>query len=664
MKKRIIFQRPVIAVLLTVLAAFTVMMYFVNNTLFWVQLSIFLIMFTAVLFEKFISQKDVHKFYDHMADMLSSSKQESLSRFPFPVVVANDQHEIIWYNDKFRNDVIGGEDIYCENAESIFGEIKFEGDSFLSTINDIEYNNKKYTVYSLCSTVDKKKLSIFYLIDNTEIKKYYNEYFLSRPNIAIFMIDNYEEISQGASESEKTQIIGEIEYQIERYINQANGLIVKTERNKYITVLEDRYMRKIITDKFEILDRVRSISPEGKMQATLSIGIGRGGTGLDDSYNMAKQALDMCLGRGGDQAAVKTANGFDFYGGVSKGVEKRTKVKARIVASALSELIDGCDNVVLMGHRFADLDAIGSCVALATTVRKMGKMSYIAVDEKMNLSKPLIEVLKQRGYDDYFYNPSEVLSVLTKKTLLIITDTHIKTMLESPEIYDSCKAVVIIDHHRKMVGHIDNAVIFYHEQYASSASEMVSELVQYMNKGDTIEQNDAESLLAGIMLDTKNFVMKTGVRTFEAAAYLRKKGADTVEVKKLFSDSMESYQRRAQLVSSAEIFQKCAISVCDDANFEDIRIVAAQSADELLSIKNVDASFVLYELNGEISISGRSLGAINVQLILEKIGGGGHLTMAGAQIKDVTISQAREMLINSIREYNETISQANTIRRN
>ena len=664
MKKRIIFQRPVIAVLLTVLAAFTVMMYFVNNTLFWVQLSIFLIMFTAVLFEKFISQKDVHKFYDHMADMLSSSKQESLSRFPFPVVVANDQHEIIWYNDKFRNDVIGGEDIYCENAESIFGEIKFEGDSFLSTINDIEYNNKKYTVYSLCSTVDKKKLSIFYLIDNTEIKKYYNEYFLSRPNIAIFMIDNYEEISQGASESEKTQIIGEIEYQIERYINQANGLIVKTERNKYITVLEDRYMRKIITDKFEILDRVRSISPEGKMQATLSIGIGRGGTGLDDSYNMAKQALDMCLGRGGDQAAVKTANGFDFYGGVSKGVEKRTKVKARIVASALSELIDGCDNVVLMGHRFADLDAIGSCVALATTVRKMGKMSYIAVDEKMNLSKPLIEVLKQRGYDDYFYNPSEVLSVLTKKTLLIITDTHIKTMLESPEIYDSCKAVVIIDHHRKMVGHIDNAVIFYHEQYASSASEMVSELVQYMNKGDTIEQNDAESLLAGIMLDTKNFVMKTGVRTFEAAAYLRKKGADTVEVKKLFSDSMESYQRRAQLVSSAEIFQKCAISVCDDANFEDIRIVAAQSADELLSIKNVDASFVLYELNGEISISGRSLGAINVQLILEKIGGGGHLTMAGAQIKDVTISQAREMLMNSIREYNETISQANTIRRN
>ena len=293
MKKRIIFQRPVIAVLLTVLAAFTVMMYFVDNTLFWVQLSIFLIMFTAVLFEKFISQKDVHKFYDHMADMLSSSKQESLSRFPFPVVVANDQHEIIWYNDKFRNDVIGGEDIYCENAESIFGEIKFEGDSFLSTINDIEYNNKKYTVYSLCSTVDKKKLSIFYLIDNTEIKKYYNEYFLSRPNIAIFMIDNYEEISQGASESEKTQIIGEIEYQIERYINQANGLIVKTERNKYITVLEDRYMRKIITDKFEILDRVRSISPEGKMQATLSIGIGRGGTGLGDSYNMAKQALGL-----------------------------------------------------------------------------------------------------------------------------------------------------------------------------------------------------------------------------------------------------------------------------------------------------------------------------------------------------------------------------------
>lgn len=653
-----------IAVLLTVLAAFTVMMYFANKTLFWVQLSLFLLTIGCVLFERYMAQRDVHRFYDHMADMLSSSKQDSLARFPFPVVVANDKHEVIWYNDKFRNDVIGGEDIYCENAEKIFGEIKFEGDSFLSTVNDIEYNNKKYTVHSICSTVEKKKLSIFYLIDNTEIKKYYNEYFLTRPNIAIFMLDNYEEISQGASESEKTQIIGEIEYQIERYIDQANGLIIKTDRNKYVTVIEDRYMRKMISDKFEILDRVRAISPEGKMQATLSIGIGRGGSGLDDSYNMAKQALDMCLGRGGDQAAVKTANGFDFYGGVSKGVEKRTKVKTRIVASALSELIDGCDNVVLMGHRFADLDAIGSCVALATTARKMGKMSYIAVDEKSNLSKPLIDLLKQRGFDDYFYNPSEVMAVLTKKTLLIVTDTHIKTMLESSEIYDSCKAVVVIDHHRKMVGHIDNAVIFYHEQYASSASEMVSELVQYMNKGDTIGQNEAESLLAGIMLDTKNFVMKTGVRTFEAAAYLRKKGADTVQVKKLFADSMESYQRKSQLVSSAKLYRKCAIASYEDSDFEDIRIVAAQAADELLSIRNVDASFVMYGTKGEVSISGRSMGAVNVQLVLEKIGGGGHLTMAGAQIKDVTISQAKEMLFDSINEYYENLTQANSVRRN
>lgn len=415
MKKRIIFQRPLIAVLLMVLLAFTAIMYFVNTTLFWVELALFFIALFCVVFERVMAQRDVHKFYDYIADTLSTSKQESLSRFPFPVVVANDKREIIWYNDKFRSDVISGEDIYCEDASKIFGDLKFEGDSFLATTTDIEYNNKKYTVFSVCSSVEKKKLSIFYLVDNTELKKYYNEYFLSRPNIAIFVLDNYEEVLQDASESEKTQIIGEIEYQIERYINQANGLIVKTERNKFITVIEDRFMRKIIADKFEILDRVRSIAPEGKMQATLSIGVGRGGNSLDESYSMAKQALDMCLGRGGDQAAVKTTNGFDFYGGVSKGVEKRTKVKARIVASALAELIDGCDNVVLMGHRFADLDAIGSCVALATTARKMGKMSYIAVDENTNLSKPLIELLKQRGFDDYFYNPQDVMSVITKK---------------------------------------------------------------------------------------------------------------------------------------------------------------------------------------------------------------------------------------------------------
>lgn len=663
MKKRIIFQRPLIAVLLTVLLAFTVIMYFVNTTLFWVELALFFIALFCVVFERVMAQRDVHRFYDYISDMLSTSKQESLSRFPFPVAVANDQREIIWYNDKFRSDVLAGEDIYCEDASKIFGDLKFEGDSFLSTTTDIEYNNKKYTVFSVCSSVDKKKLSIFYLVDNTELKKYYNEYFLSRPNIAIFVLDNYEEVLQDASESEKTQIIGEIEYQIERYINQANGLIVKTERNKYITVIEDRFMRKIIADKFEILDRVRSIAPEGKMQATLSIGVGRGGNSLDESYSMAKQALDMCLGRGGDQAAVKTTNGFDFYGGVSKGVEKRTKVKARIVASALAELIDGCDNVVLMGHRFADLDAIGSCVALATTARKMGKMSYIAVDENTNLSKPLIELLEERGFDDYFYNPQDVLPVITKKTLLIVTDTHIKTMLESTEIYDAAKAVVVIDHHRKMVGHIDNAVIFYHEQYASSASEMVSELVQYMNKGDTIGQSEAESLLAGIMLDTKNFVMKTGVRTFEAAAYLRKKGADTVEVKKLFADSMESYQKKSQLVSMAKVYKNCAISVIEDKDFEDIRIVAAQAADELLEIKNVDASFVMYHADDQICISGRSMGAINVQLILEKIGGGGHLTMAGAQLKDVEMTQAQQMLYESIDTYYENQSQNIAIRR-
>lgn len=656
MKKRIIFQRPLIAVLLTVLLAFTAIMYFVNTTLFWVELALFLLTVACVAFERIMAQRDAHRFFDYITDMLSSSKHESLSRFPFPVVVANDKREIIWYNDKFRSDVLAGEDIYCEDASKIFGDLKFEGNSFLATTTDIEYNNKKFTAFCVCSTVDKKKLSVFYLVDNTELKKYYNEYFLSRPNIAVFVLDNYEEVLQDASESEKTQIIGEIEYQIERYINQSNGLIIKTERNKYITVVEDRYMRKMIADKFEILDRVRSLAPEGRMQPTLSIGIGRGGNSFDESYSMAKQALDMCLGRGGDQAAVKTTNGFDFYGGVSKGVEKRTKVKARIVASALSELIDGCDNVVLMGHKFADLDAMGSCIALATTARKMGKMSYIAVDQNANLSKPLIELLEKRGFDDYFYNPSEVLSVITKKTLLIVTDTHIKTMLESPEIYDSCKAIVVIDHHRKMVGHIDNAVIFYHEQYASSASEMVSELVQYMNKGDTISQSEAESLLAGIMLDTKNFVMKTGVRTFEAAAYLRKKGADTIEVKKLFADSMESYQKKAQLVANAKVYKNCAISTCEEANFEDIRIVAAQAADELLEIKNVDASFVMYSVDDQICISGRSMGNINVQLVLEKIGGGGHLTMAGAQLKDIDMAGAQELLIDSINSYYENLS--------
>lgn len=659
MNKRTLFQRPLQITLLAVLVVFTVAMYFNNSVLFWIQLAITLACVVAMILSNVFANRRIHRLVQSVTQTLKAVDTDLIKDYPLPVVVANDKGEVVWYDDCFRNKVIENNDIYGTSAKDIFPTLKFLAEEFTSGTAETEYNGKKYTVYGVKTKSNNETKYIFYLAENTELKKYYNEYFETRPSIVIFVIDNYEELLQNATDSEKSQIIGEIEYMVEKFVNQTNGFVKKFERDRMVAVIEERYIKKIIDNKFDILDKVRSIVSGDRIQATLSIGVGRGASNLEESENFARQALDMCLGRGGDQAAVKTASGFEFYGGVSKAVEKRTKVKARIIASALTELINAADNVVVMGHSFGDLDSIGSAVGIAQATRHLGKMSYVAVNESRCLALPLINMLRERGVNDLFYTPAEVLQVITKKTLLIIVDTHIKHFVESTDIYNDCRTVVVIDHHRKSVDHIDNAVIFYHEPYASSASEMVSELVQYMHDRKTIGKNEAESLLAGIMLDTKNFVLKTGVRTFEAAAYLRRLGADTVEARRLFSNSMESYQKKTRLVSSAEVYRRCAVAVNEEVGVDDeLRIVAAQAADELLGINDVDASFVLFITGEKISVSGRSMGAVNVQVILEQMGGGGHLTMAGAQVESESIDDVKQQLLEAIDKYYEDIKPA------
>jgi len=659
LNKRTLFQRPLQITLLAVLVVFTVAMYFNNSVLFWIQLAITLACVVAMILSNVFANRRIHRLVQSVTQTLKAVDTDLIKDYPLPVVVANDKGEVVWYDDCFRNKVIENNDIYGTSAKDIFPTLKFLAEEFTSGTAETEYNGKKYTVYGVKTKSNNETKYIFYLAENTELKKYYNEYFETRPSIVIFVIDNYEELLQNATDSEKSQIIGEIEYMVEKFVNQTNGFVKKFERDRMVAVIEERYIKKIIDNKFDILDKVRSIVSGDRIQATLSIGVGRGASNLEESENFARQALDMCLGRGGDQAAVKTASGFEFYGGVSKAVEKRTKVKARIIASALTELINAADNVVVMGHSFGDLDSIGSAVGIAQATRHLGKMSYVAVNESRCLALPLINMLRERGVNDLFYTPAEVLQVITKKTLLIIVDTHIKHFVESTDIYNDCRTVVVIDHHRKSVDHIDNAVIFYHEPYASSASEMVSELVQYMHDRKTIGKNEAESLLAGIMLDTKNFVLKTGVRTFEAAAYLRRLGADTVEARRLFSNSMESYQKKTRLVSSAEVYRRCAVAVNEEVGVDDeLRIVAAQAADELLGINDVDASFVLFITGEKISVSGRSMGAVNVQVILEQMGGGGHLTMAGAQVESESIDDVKQQLLEAIDKYYEDIKPA------
>jgi len=446
------------------------------------------------------------------------------------------------------------------------------------------------------------------------------------------------------------QIPAQAEHLLKGYFDRYRGLLIKTDPDRYIALVEEQYLDEMVENRFSVLDDVRALSVDNEsLSVTLSIGLARSCTGFSEGETIAQQALDMAQGRGGDQAAVKTPSGYDFYGGISKGVERRTKVKTRIVATALRELILSSDFVIMMGHKFSDYDAFGASVGLLSAVRQMGKRSVVAINRTRNLVTDLLHRLEESGYESSFYNPADVLPAVGEAAnpLLIIVDTHLEHMLESPELYRACPNVVLIDHHRRMVGYIENGVIFYHEPYASSASEMITELIQYFGEDVMIERSAAEALLAGIILDTKNFSIRTGARTFEAAAYLRRQGADTAEVRKLFTSTISDYRQRASLVASADIVNGCAIAQTDSLA-PDIRIIAAQAADEMLGLSGVDASFVLYHTDDGVSISARSMGARNVQVIMETLGGGGHQTMAAAQLDKITLADARQKLIEAI----------------
>ena len=357
----------------------------------------------------------------------------------------------------------------------------------------------------------------------------------------------------------------------------------------------------------------------------------------------------MALGRGGDQVAVKKNESYQFFGGISKGIEKRDKVRTRVIAATLTNHVNNSSNVIIMGHRFSDLDSVGACIGMwSAMVKGLHRNAYICIDKQKTLAKSLVTSFEKAGFSSIFKTESEAYDLIDEHTLLIIVDTHSPNFVESKAVYEKCKRVVVIDHHRMMVNHIDNAVVFFHEPYASSACEMTTELVQYL--GDcSISRLESEAMLSGIMLDTKNFVLRTGVRTFEAAAFLRSRGADTVEVKRLFSNSIDTYKVKYKLVSEAEIFNYCAIASAD-SNIPDIRIASAQAADELLGIENVKASFVMYKTGKTVNISARSLGDLNVQIIMEALGGGGHQTMAACQLEGVSMDEAREKLLSIINE--------------
>lgn len=637
-------------------AALTISALFFDVKLFYVCAAVSIACVVMIAWQMREIKNNMAQFLIEMGQGLTAMQRDTLASFPAPAFICAANGEILWYNDLAQTKVLAGENAYSKSIYAILGGADITG-KCPENGYDVAYKERNYAAYTMGAVGEHNDLYIVYFFENTELKRYAKEYFESRPSVIFISVDNYEELQQGMKDNERTRLMGQIEYEVSKYVNDNGGLVLKAERDRFIVVVEERNLRKMISSRFQILERVRAIETSNKMVATLSIGVGRDAKTFGESEQAARQALDMALGRGGDQAAVRGSAGYEFFGGVSSGVEKRTKVKTRIVAAALVELINSSDNVIVMGHRFADLDAFGSSVGLMRAARMMGKEAYVAIRRERCLVKELYERLVQEGYGDCFLEPEAALEKVSRKTLLIICDTHTSNLLESQELYEACRSVVVIDHHRKMVGHIENAVIFYHEPYSSSASEMVTELVQYFSSSMRLMRPEAEALLAGIMLDTKNFVMKTGVRTFEAAAYLRRMGADTVEVKKLFSSSMESYQRKVRLVAGAHVYKGCAIAMSEDKDAPDIQVTAAQAADELLTISGVQASFLLFPQGAGISFSARSMGQLNVQLIMEKLGGGGHHTMAGAQVPGITMEEAHTRLIAAIDQFYEENSQ-------
>ena len=587
----------------------------------------------------------------HILHGEKSAEGGSFAALGMPVLILSGD-VIIWYNEAFRKEILGGDEA-C--LEAIRKRVPAFDRTLTSepTGQNLENGGRRYTVYGSAAE-GESDLYIAYFVDNTALKRQAGEYIATRPSVMLIAVDTYDEILKELKESERARIAGEIDLALEQFIGATSGFLRRTGTSRYLAVVEERHMQEIVKNRFSILDTVRAIGQED-ITVTLSIGVGRLGDTFRECEEMAVQALDMALGRGGDQAAVKSKNGFEFYGGVSRSVEKRSKVKSRIIATALHDLIVQSDDVIIMGHKMSDLDSVGSAVGVWRICQMCHKPACIVVDEKRTLSEKLLAQFKDADHEGCLRTPDEMENQVSPRTLVIIVDTHMARMVESETIYKRAKNVVVIDHHRKCVGHIDNAVIFYHETSASSASELVTELIQYMpsDKETRLTAVEAQALLAGITLDTRNFALHTGVRTFEAAAYLRRMGAQTQAVKKLFNSSLESYAYRAQLVTDAELYMGCAVVVADELP-EHMDVVIPQAANDLLTIDGVEASFVAVNTGSQISISARSMGDLNVQVVMETLGGGGHLTMAGAQLRGVTVDEARKRLFDAITQYRET----------
>ncbi len=580
---------------------------------------------------------------------LGDKDRNSLETLPVAAVLSYTNGTILWYNREFAFKIANALNLNSTYLGDYLKNMDIDK-LFESGTGYLEFDNKCFSVFVSDVNFNGKDEYLLYFFDISYFKEKAVRHDMIKPAVLTGMYDNFDEMFQSLSDSELSELTSALDKEVSKWFAQYNCVLRKLGSERFVVICHEVDLQRMIKDKFSILSIVRDFKyNDNPCLATLSVGVGKGDT-LKECDLSAKQALDMALSRGGDQVAILDKDNYDFFGGIASGPEKGNKVRSRVVASTIKQLVNNADNCIIVAHKFADYDAIGTAIGVYSMMKAFGKEAYIVYEQDSSLADKLVSKYISETGNYPFVDKKTAAQKLTGNTVVFLVDTHRVSYCEAPEIVNNSKTVIVIDHHRKAVDFFNNAVVFHHNSSASSASEMLTELLPYMSRTALIGPAEADALLAGIMLDTKNFILRSGVRTFEAASYLKSRGADPVKVKKLFSSTSDEHKAKNEVVASAFIYNECAIAITEMKK-RDVRIITSQAADELLNISGVKASFVLFRTEDTLNISARSYGELNVQLVMERLGGGGHLTMAAAQLKNSDSRDALVKLKNAIDDY-------------
>ena len=604
-------------------------------------------------------RQSVLQYIDSVTGSVDTASKSTLINSPLPIMVFRpDTGEVIWSNENFLQLAGVREHLFEMRVEDAVPEFPVQWllEGRQECPNRVFMNNRRFRVYGSLVRAkgrggEQNLVATTYWVDTTDADQLLETYTATRPVLSILMLDNYEDLMKACADTQRSAVLAQIDEKVSAWASAGAGLLLKTERDRYLFIFEEQHYQHFVEEKFSVLDAIRAIKVGEGVHPTLSIGMGKDVDSFPELYKNASLSLEMALSRGGDQAVVRNKVDFEFYGGRAKATEKRTKVKSRVMANALSELMADASEIYVMGHSFADMDAVGAAAGICCAARKRGKRAQIVIDLERNAALP---VLKKLGalpeYNGVFISGNDAFVKMRPGALLVVVDTNRPDLVESHQVLEACNRVAVIDHHRRAASYIENAAFSFHEPYASSAAELVTELLQYLVEPADLLREEAEALLAGIVLDTKRFTLRTGGRTFEAAAFLRRAGADTAEVQRLFQNDLSDMVSRYDIIRRAEMYREdIALAVIPQDGVD--RVAAAQAADELLTLKGVRASFVLYRNGDDVLMSARSMGEVNVQVILEALGGGGNSSQAGGRVENGDILAVRAQLTDAIDAY-------------